>query len=211
MTSRDSSLSDSFGWALENESGVCWVPELCRSDDPNPWTVRLSAQLLFPYFKRTGRVDGEEDDGGRIVGGLEEGEGSGPRKEFFGLLGAQLQQSSAFTYVKAVESFWLAPFDAGNAPILRWIGYLMGCALTNRCHLGVRLPTFVFESLLTLRKNPVRDATFADVAEISPDLQKGLNDLRSMSQSTFAEYMELEGLDTSMSKEEVSHFGGLTS
>ena len=57
----------------------------------------------------------------------------------------------------------------------------------------------------------MRDATFADVAEISPDLQKGLNDLRSMSQSTFAEYMELEGLDTSMSKEEVSHFGGLTS
>ena len=36
VTSRDSALGDSFAWALNNESGVCWVPESCRSNDPNP-------------------------------------------------------------------------------------------------------------------------------------------------------------------------------
>ena len=104
VTTRDAALRDSFAWALTNESGHSWVPELCRSSDPNPLRTRLSAQLLFPYFKRQGKKEGTlgEDDGGKIEGGLEEGEGSGPRKEFFGLVGAQLQQSSAFTYVKAV-------------------------------------------------------------------------------------------------------------
>ena len=59
---------------------------------------------------------------------------------------------------------------------------------------------------LTPRNSAVRNATCDDVAKISPELHKGLIGLKEMSHSMFAEYIEMEGLDASMSKENVSRY-----
>ena len=199
---RDSALEESYSWALDNHSNICWVPKAYTNGDP--WNKRLSAQLLFPYFKR--KKNAEKNDGSMLERGLEEGEGSGPRKEFFALVGSQLVKKSisAFVYVKSVESLWISPSETSNASLLRWIGYLMGCAFTSRCNLGVLMPKYIFIALLTPRKSELPDVDLAGLSEINPELCEGLHNLSRMSETDFAQLLEMEGFDRSMSRAEVS-------
>ena len=85
-------------------------------------------------------------------GSIEEGEGYGPRKEFFALVGQQLLKGmngsiSPFVYQKSCESFW-PNSKYVDASALKWIGFVLGCSFTSRCSLGVSIPELLFKFLL---------------------------------------------------------------
>ena len=137
---------------------------------------------MFPYFKR----DTNNNDG-NISGGVEEGEGSGPRKEFFSLVGKQFtsnifsstnhNECMPFAYVKEQESYWVASESSESSDsVYRWIGMLIGSAMTSRCHLGINIPLYFFKCLLSTSTTlPI--LSMVDAEEIQPDLIKGFKSL----------------------------------
>ena len=216
VVKRDDALKDSYQWASKAQPNS-WIPSSTKKGATGAkghavWDRRLSSQLLFPYFKRS-----ETSSDGGISGGLEEGEGSGPRKEFFSLIGTQLSNSMddtntapPFIYIKAREMYWLAPLSVNSeqadeqAEMYRWVGMLMGCALTSRCHLGVNFPMYLFKCLLsssTITAMPF--ITMEEADDIQPDLVAGFYSLRQMDDRAFRSFVDMEGGDTSLSKEQV--------
>ena len=207
---RNTALQDSYTWASTAEPQT-WVPFQKNLRVDTVWDRRLSSQLLFPYFKRN-----EISTNGEIAdGGLEEGEGSGPRKEFFSTVGMQLvnslqgkdqtKEKGLFVYVKANELYWLASSNApSTGEMYRWIGMLMGCALTSRCHFGIHLPTYLFKCLLSNTNATVPNVSMQEAKEISPEIVNGLKTLKQMDMKTFQQYVEMEGGDTSLSKQQVN-------
>ena len=84
-------------------------------------------------------------------GSIEEGEGYGPRREFFALIGQQLvkeleNNTTPFVYQKSCESFWPNNKYADEAS-LKWIGFMLGCSFTSKCPLGISLPELFFKYL----------------------------------------------------------------
>ena len=86
----------------------------------------------------------------------------------------------------------------------RWIGMLMGCALTSRCHFGIHLPTYLFRCLLSNTNATVPNVSMQEAKEISPEIVNGLKTLKQMDMKTFQQYVEMEGGDTSLSKQQVN-------
>ena len=117
-------------------------------------TIRIKAQSLYPMYYRD------------ADGSIEEGEGYGPRKEFFALIGQQLvkeleNNTTPFVYQKSCESFWPNNKYADEAS-LKWIGFILGCSFTSKCPLGISMPELFFKYLLDDHYRP----TLEDVQKL---------------------------------------------
>ena len=205
VVGRPSTIQDSYQWASTAQP-LSWVPGT-EETGRGCWDRRLSSQLLFPYFKRAEHSSAKKGNSGVISGGVEEGEGSGPRKEFFNLMGQQLMSKVGvecvpFTYIQTNESYWVAASQESG--VHRWIGMLMGLALTSRCHLGANLSLYLFKCLMSTSPGELPVLSMFDAAEIQPELIDGFRSLQQMDAQAFRDYVDMEGGDTSVSKEQVS-------
>ena len=87
------------GTALSEGTALQWEHSACHQGSAPPQEGKQSRE---EREEREGREEGEEREGGRLcaklfprfhnatIGGFEQGEGHGPRKEFFALVGHQL-------------------------------------------------------------------------------------------------------------------------
>jgi hypothetical protein len=81
---------------------------------------------------------------------------------------------------------------------------LMGLALTSRCHLGANLSLYLFKCLMSTSPGELPVLSMFDAAEIQPELIDGFRSLQQMDAQAFRDYVDMEGGDTSVSKEQVS-------
>ena len=152
--------------------------------------------LLRPYFRSvfgrktkvgSGGEDGTDADCWNDEGeaGLEEGEGRGPLLEYFGLVGAQMQQegtAEVFAYHQGTEALWFgskaaaepeADADAEAAVVERWstVGVILGSALCSRCAgaLGLNLSPLLVRLLLLPPQPQPRPQPLVDVATNTAD------------------------------------------
>jgi hypothetical protein len=141
-------------------------------------------------------------------GGVERGEGHGPRKELFALLGQQMLHGQPaapksdphpagalppiFPYSRGARHHWfdpnLAASDDGRS-LLRYCGWLLAQAVCNRSPLGITLPTLLFDSLLpTAAVRP----SLASLAAFDPHAAASLQAVSKMGAAQYAELAKLE-------------------
>jgi hypothetical protein len=173
---RKYALLDSLSYAKENS--------LLKSNFTN------ATPIVFPLYIR-------EDDGS-----MEEGEGSGPRKEFFSLLGQQLclpveDNAAPFKYLKCCESYF-PNSECTDSELLRWLGFLLGCSISSRCSLGVRLPEFLFKCLIHEDYKVHQD----DARHFNYDLYKSMESIQKMDEANYKQVLESDYMDAGMSKDE---------
>ena len=124
-------------------------------------------------------------------GSIEEGEGYGPRKEYFALVGQQLLKGmngsiSPFVYQKSCESFW-PNSKYVDAAALKWIGFVLGCSFTSRCSLGVSIPELLFKYLFD---DSYRSSLY-DALTFNEEIYKSMLSIRSMSDEKYREVPKL--------------------
>ena len=135
-------------------------------------------------------------------GSIEEGEGYGPRKEFFALVGQQLLKGmngsiSPFVYQKSCESFW-PNSKYVDAAALKWIGFVLGCSFTSRCSLGVSIPELLFKYLLDDSYRP----SLYDALTFNEEIYKSMLSIRSMSDEKYREVLQADYCDEKTGREE---------
>ena len=135
-------------------------------------------------------------------GSIEEGEGYGPRKEFFALVGQQLLKGmngsiSPFVYQKSCESFW-PNSKYVDAAALKWIGFVLGCSFTSRCSLGVAIPELLFKYLLDDSYRP----SLCDALTFNEEIYKSMLSIRSMSDEKYREVLQADYCDEKTEREE---------
>ena len=156
-------------------------------------------------------------DAGTDIEHLEQGEGHGPRREFFQLVGtcacslpapnsSQEPMTSAPTsagavaepilsYRRSAGAYWInesIPRSPSAESAFRAFGWIAGQCISNRCTLGVSLPATFFQSIID------GDAFAADeheLAKFDPDAAKTIGLVRDLNDRVFAEMLELDGLD----------------
>ena len=162
---------------------------------------------LFPQFRSA-------------EGGVEHGDGHGPRKELFALMGQQMlyglrrgavgvsseslpaepEVAPVFPYDRGARHHWFNPTlepTAERRSMLCYCGWLLAQTICNRSSLGVELPTLLFEALLA-------DDDFSPSIEtlraFDPQAAASLQNVLDMSEAEFADFAELEEC-VGMSKE----------
>lgn len=169
-----------------------WAASPFHDEDEAPHSVKL-----FPRFHG------------------EAGEGHGPRKELFAILGTQMLHGpgadhatpavgaagatpAVLPYAASSRQHW---FDASRArsrdgeQLCRFAGWLMGQAVCNRAHLegAVALPTLLFRCLLAEGGRPA--ASLELLTEFDPPAAANLQSVVAMSAADFGAMCELEDLD----------------
>lgn len=141
-------------------------------DEPMVHPSKGGACKLLPRF-----IDA------RVAKRFEGGEGHGPRRELFALLGQQMtgQQAGApqlFAYVKESGVFWLRS-GLVPSPALRsafaFAGWLLAAAIVNRVSLGVPLAPALFKKLLA---GPEWAPTIEELRELDPAAAAGVRKAR---------------------------------
>jgi hypothetical protein len=180
------------------------------------WSRWMSSPFAF------GSLSGEIDDASdlwsvkvfpRFVG--EDGEGHGPRKEFFALAGAQLlsganaaASSSAATsvskallpYAAASRQHWFDPERRRTSDaeqLCRFAGWLMGQSVNNRSPLQqCGFPPLLFRCLLgTDASGALPPASLELLEEFDPSAVASLRGIEKLKQADFEAMCELEDLE----------------
>ena len=171
------------------------------ADDSNGGSVKL-----FPRFYS---VSG---------GGWEGGEGHGPRKELFTMLGKQLTRErgaplpggpeqvteageAVLPYAPASRQHWLplVPPSESRRRLLWYAGWLVGQTMCNRSPLQVSLPPLLFRCLLAAAVSPPGSpppaASLALLKEFDPAAANNLAGIATLKPADFAAMCELDGLE----------------
>ena len=161
---------------------------------------------LFPLFfdqKRnlagtgtTGEGEGEgEGEGGTSV--FEEGEGHGPRKEFFDLVSNDLAQNEIlpvlFKYNRSMGKYWFNLKLAKTDEELKrysFVGWLMAQTFFNRTKLHIDFAEVIFSRLLMGDRFV---ATMECLANLDPEAARSIQNIERLSQVDFDVMLDLEG------------------
>ena len=135
-------------------------------------------------------------------GSIEEGEGYGPRKEFFALIGQQLvkeleNNTTPFVYQKSCESFWPNNKYADEAS-LKWIGFILGCSFTSKCPLGISMPELFFKYLLDDHYRP----TLEDVQSFNEEIYNAMVSIQKMDDGKYLEVLQADFYEDNMKRDE---------
>lgn len=153
--------------------------------------------------------------------GVEQGEGHGPRKEYFALVGQQLVQAathktetdskfaaneSLMTFNRAAGCLWMNEMlteSRTNRARVRYLGWLLAQAVCNRASLGVPLAEVLFTKLI---ESSSFSPTLAVLQEFDPEAAAGLTKVMDMSPAEIESLCELEGIEAgSTAQEYVQH------
>ncbi|KAK3277561.1 hypothetical protein CYMTET_14440 [Cymbomonas tetramitiformis] len=148
---------------------------------------------------------------------LEQGEGHGPRKEFFSLSADSACSGSAsvtasippsppalFHFNRASGKFWFNLVSARSEKMdrgYRFFGWLIGQAINNRCTLGIGLPEVLFRKLL---EGPNFCPTMQMLQDFDPESAKSLDNIRGLSEREFHGLLEMEGCQGLSRKEYIN-------
>lgn len=174
---------------------------LAQAESRDIFSNACQPTKLFPTF----RADAT---------GVEQGEGHGPRKEYFALVGQQLlkeatalddkskkTQVNKFAATDPIMRFnrsagmlWLneqLSESRANRARVRYLGWLLAQAVCNRTSLGVPLPELLFLKLITGESfNP----TIEQLRAFDPEAAKSIEKVLQLSSSELADLCEIEGL-----------------
>ncbi|DBB05828.1 TPA: hypothetical protein ACH3X3_009841 [Trebouxia sp. C0006] len=151
--------------------------------------------------------DSPTDRGAHLRGGSrEEGEGQGPRKEFFALVGAAMttpgQQGEAlFIYNESAACYWYNTTLRSSADAQRqycMAGWLAGQALHNRTDLGIRLAPLLWQKVL---QGGSFQGSFQSFQSFDPAAAQALQKVACMPGQDLAALLQLEGLPSDTSRE----------
>ncbi|KAA6417402.1 MAG: ubiquitin- ligase [Trebouxia sp. A1-2] len=166
-----------------------------------------SAHLLSSDVEERGWPDGRD---GQLQGGSrEEGEGHGPRKEFFApLVGAGmtttrtgLREEALFIYNESAACYWYNTTLRSSADAQRqycMAGWLAGQALHNRTDLGIRLAPLLWQKVL---QGGSFQASFENVQSFDPAAAQALQKVACMPGQDLAALLQLEDLPLDTSRE----------
>ena len=152
---------------------------------------KMKVPYIFPLYIRDEK-NFETGEGFKI----EEGEGSGPRKEFFALCGEQLTQK-AFKYQQSCESLWPNE-QCTDSHLLRWIGFLFASCMSSKCTFGVPLPEYLFKCLKKEEYRPTEE----DAKAFNNDLYRSMKDIREMKQAEYEKVLDADYMERSTTKDE---------
>ncbi|DBA90336.1 TPA: hypothetical protein ACH3X1_003619 [Trebouxia sp. C0004] len=174
-----------------------------------------SADLVSSDIEERGWPNGRGDQVGQ--GSREEGEGQGPRKELFALVGADMttpgmgtvpmcykcvcQRGDAlFNYNESAACYWYNTTLRSSAEVRRqyyMAGWLAGQALHNRTDLGIRLAPLLWQKVL---QGGSFQASFQTFQSFDPAAAQALQKVACMPGQDLAALLQLEGLPLDMSR-----------
>ncbi|EOD07460.1 hypothetical protein EMIHUDRAFT_106507 [Emiliania huxleyi CCMP1516] len=149
----------------------------------------LGSAKLYPQFRSRD-------------GGLEHGEGHGPRKEYFALIGEHLARGgdgrpALLPYDGSHRQHW---FDgsleqsAETEALLRCSGWLLAQAVCNRCTVEILLPTLLFAALCAEPGVRPFAPSLDALAGLDPQAAASVRAVLRMGRREFEEMAALEGL-----------------
>lgn len=135
--------------------------------------------------------------------GTEQGEGHGPRKEYFTLVGKQIMALSSgtqsgtwpalFVYNRAAGALWVNQDIAesrANRIRYKFVGWLLAQAICNRTCIDARFPEVLFSKLIEgVRFEP----SLETLRQFDPDVASGLDKLKHLSPQELSGLFELDG------------------
>ena len=158
-------------------------------------------------------------------GYLESGEGLGPRKELFVLLGKAMTEAAPaaamaepvpgqlaeeagalFTFNKSIGAHWFNTTLARSPEAeerFAFAGWATAQAVLNRCVLGVALHPMVFAPVAGDRVT--QKLSLATLEGFDPEAADNLRKVSKLPQKTFAELLEVEGLGKMGRNEYIRH------
>lgn len=197
-TARETPLDD--GLAQAEDKGIFSNKQRLKGTQPTK---------LFPTF----RADAT---------GVEQGEGHGPRKEYFALVGQQLLKEATalddkskktqvnkfaasdplMRFNRAAGMLWLneqLSESRTNRARVRYLGWLLAQAVCNRASLGVPLPELLF---LKLIHGESFEPTIEQLRSFDPEAAKSIEKVLQLSSSELSDLCEMEGLPTETTADE---------
>ncbi|WIA11861.1 hypothetical protein OEZ85_011947 [Tetradesmus obliquus] len=140
---------------------------------------------------------------------VEGGEGHGPRKEFFQLVGegwsrADAAQPALFVHLRGPGTWWLNSTLSCSAQLQAayWaVGWLLGQALVNRCTMGLQLAPLLFHRLL-LQPHEAFQPSLAMLQQHDPEAAQGLQAVLQLPQQQYQQLLQVEGRPGSTSKQQ---------
>ena len=169
---------------------------------------------LFPFFYETSGGDNDDE------GTLEQGEGHGPRREFFQLVGqcasshpsrdedcgtdddSPKLSSSLLVYRRSAGAYWIntdLERTSTSETYFSAFGWLAGQCLHNRCTLGIPLPGTLFSILLHGAKFVADEA---QLCKFDPEAARSLRLVNDLPDRDFRAMLALDDLDQGTTRNE---------
>ncbi|KAK9808871.1 hypothetical protein WJX72_005512 [[Myrmecia] bisecta] len=163
--------------------------------------------LLFPtFFEGLGQAEA-----------LESGEGHGPRKEYYGLIGRALCSTSdsvtpenallsasgpqLFTYNQSAACYWFntsLKCTVEHCGHYHCAGWLTGQVISNRAALGISLPALLFQKLLD---GPKFKASLEALTAFDSTAAASLSKVASLDDAAFQTLLQVENAPPQLSRE----------
>ncbi|CAG9465142.1 unnamed protein product [Pedinophyceae sp. YPF-701] len=161
---------------------------------PRARDTGLARCKLLPAFVDAALcADGAAADADAV---REAGEGHGPRKEFFSMVGEALcAEGGVLEYVQGSESYWVSRSPAKRSDGEWWMaGWIMGQCLANRCSLGKQISPVLIRAL---RQGPEWEPSLRDLNAVDAATAHGIRQAADLAHSdpvAFAEIAEAAGV-----------------
>lgn len=185
------------------------IPEievLCeRSNVSLPsMTMHTSPLWIKPFFESTFGTKTKTRSDGTVVT-VEEGEGHGPRKEFFLLLGEYFRgkKNKLFIYHQGSEAYWFNTMQVRSNALEKQyelVGHFLFASLANRCTIATRFCENLIEALICRNVEDLKTPTQNDLKLFDQDMFKSCQNVLSLSQKEYVAMLEMEDLPSDLPK-----------